>query len=114
MLCFFLLEPFTQLFRRWTPTKKLIDAVLTKTRRQHSARFKKWGALFLPLFISVPLPGSGGFTGALIAYLFGVKKSAAFILISLGIAGSGVIVSLVLVSSVEAFKVLLPTLSEGA
>jgi len=49
-------------------------------------------AIALILFVAIPLPGSGGWTGALIAYLFGLSywKSIKFITIGLAIAGVAV------------------------
>ena len=43
------------------------------------------------ILVAIPLPGSGGFTGALVAWLFGVKPKIAIALISLGIFFAGLL-----------------------
>ena len=45
------------------------------------ARYEKYGLLGLAIFIALPIPGSGIFTGAMIAFLMGVpfKRSVPYI-----------------------------------
>jgi len=43
--------------------------------------------------VAIPLPGSGGWTGVLVAWLFGVEKKWAIGLISLGILLAGLLVA---------------------
>ena len=53
-----------------------------------------FGDIALIVFVAIPLPGSGAWTGSLVAYLFGVKYKKALLLISIGVALSGIIVAL--------------------
>jgi uncharacterized membrane protein len=75
-----------------------IDRVMTrlfeKTRARHSKKFEEAGAIFLIIFIAIPLPGTGAWTGALIAYLFNVPYWKSILLVFLGVLGAAVIVSL--------------------
>lgn len=48
----------------------------------------------LMLFVAIPLPGTGAWTGALVSSLFGLPKRKSFISIALGVLISGVIMSL--------------------
>ena len=48
----------------------------------------------LTLFVAIPLPGTGAWTGSLIAALFGLPKRKSFLAVSLGVLISGVIMSL--------------------
>ena len=50
-------------------------------------------ALGLFLFVAIPLPGTGGWTGALVANTLNVKFSRAIWIICLGILGAGLIMS---------------------
>lgn len=50
-----------------------------------------WGLL---LFVLLPLPGTGAWTGALVASLFNFPKLKSFISIALGVLGCGVIMCL--------------------
>ncbi len=55
---------------------------------------QRYGALGLLLFVAVPLPGSGAWTGSLIAVVLGLKKRYAWPAISLGVVIAGVLVTL--------------------
>jgi uncharacterized membrane protein len=53
-------------------------------------------AIFTALmaFVAIPLPGTGAWTGALVASLFGLPKRSSFLAIALGVLISGVIMTL--------------------
>ncbi len=94
--------PFILLFIRkifdWLrPTKafggivrKLESRAMRKSDRIQKAEF--WG---LVAFVGIPLPGTGGWTGALIASLLEVDIKKASLAILLGIAIAATIVSLI-------------------
>ncbi|MCK4592165.1 small multi-drug export protein [Candidatus Parcubacteria bacterium] len=63
------------------------------TRKKHNGKFEKWGALALITFVAIPLPITGGWSGALAAFVFGIPFKKAFPLISLGVMIAGVIVT---------------------
>ena len=54
-------------------------------------KYEFWG---LVLFVGIPLPGTGAWTGALIASLLGIKFKKAFPAILLGIALASVIMTI--------------------
>ena len=54
-------------------------------------QYEKWG---LFLFVAIPLPGTGAWTGSLIAVLFGMKPKKSLLFIFLGVLTAGLIMSL--------------------
>ncbi len=66
-----------------------------RTQRKYSKKIERWGDLALVIFVAIPLPGTGAWTGALIAFVFGIPLRRAFPAISLGVIIAGVIVSLI-------------------
>ena len=54
-------------------------------------RYEFWG---LVLFVGIPLPGTGAWTGSLIAALLGVKFKKAFPAVVIGICIATIIMSL--------------------
>lgn len=56
---------------------------------------ERWGFWGLVLFVAIPLPVTGAWTGTVAATLFEIKVKKAFLAILLGVAIAGVIVSLV-------------------
>lgn len=74
----------------WT---RVIEAVFRRTRRKTSQQFEKYGLLALCLFVAVPLPMTGAWTGSIAAWLFGVPARKAFWPIFAGVVIAGVIVT---------------------
>jgi uncharacterized membrane protein len=68
--------------------KKFFDWLFARTRRK-SADVEKYEELGLMIFVAVPLPVTGGWTGAMAAFLMGLPfwKSMLFILLGVMIAG---------------------------
>ncbi len=83
---------------------KFVDKFLKKTHDKHSADFKEKGSVFIVLFVGVPIPGSGSWTGSLLAYLFDLGMKKSLICISLGVAMAGVIM---LLGSLGVFQIIL-------
>lgn len=73
--------------------KNFFEKLFEKTHQKHSKKFQEFGYLFLVLFVAVPLPGSGGWTGSLIAFLFGVPYWHAVVLICSGIFLAGIFIT---------------------
>lgn len=63
------------------------------TRKKHNGKFEKWGALALITFVAIPLPITGGWSGAIAAFVFGIPLKKALPLISFGIMIAGVIMT---------------------
>lgn len=72
-----------------------------RTRRKYSKKIETWRDLALVIFVAIPLPGTGAWTGALIAFVFGIPLKRAFPLISLGVLIAGIIVALVTVGIIN-------------
>jgi uncharacterized membrane protein len=67
---------------------KIIEKLEIRSMRQ-SEKVKRWREWGLLLFVAIPLPGTGGWTGALIAALIDmrIKKSLPIIAVGVFIAG---------------------------
>lgn len=72
---------------------KFFNWLFEKTRKKHTKSFERWQNLALVIFVAIPLPGTGAWTGALIAYVFGIPLKRAFPLIGLGVLIAGIIVT---------------------
>lgn len=56
-------------------------------------KIDKYGAFGLFLFVAIPLPGTGAWTGALVASIFDMKKSKSYISIFAGVVCAGLIMT---------------------
>ena len=95
IICYFgniLPIPFILLFirrifkflKRFKVTRGLIEKLEIRSMRKKERvlRWRNWGLL---LFVALPLPGTGGWTGALIAALLDMRIKTSFPLIAMGI-----------------------------
>ncbi len=73
---------------------KIIDTYLKKLRKRSERAVEKYGFWALTLFVAVPLPGTGAYSGAFIAELFGMDKKKAFVSVSIGLLIAGFLVML--------------------
>ena len=73
---------------------RFLEWLFDRTRKKYEKRFMIWKELALLLFVAIPFPGTGGWTGALCAYLFGIPYKRAIPVISLGIFLAGIITTL--------------------
>lgn len=62
---------------------KIKDRALTKSDSIRKAEF--WGLL---IFVAIPLPGTGAWTGALVAEMLQIDRKKAFVAIALGVLGA--------------------------
>ena len=71
-------------FRILRSTTNLYIRYVNRIRRKSRKHIHKYGYLGLILFVAVPLPGTGVWTGSLAAYLFGMKKKETIISLFIG------------------------------
>jgi len=73
---------------------KWFEKRLDKIHRKAGEYVDKYGYFGLALFVAVPLPGTGAYSGALAAHLLGMEKKKAMIAVVVGVLIAGVLVSL--------------------
>lgn len=78
---------------KWKPTKKIVDWLSNKTLKKKD-QIDKYGYFGLFLFVGIPLPGTGAWTGSLLAILLNLDKKKSFITIAIGVLAAGIIMSL--------------------
>lgn len=90
-ILFFIRKVFDFL-RRFEKIGRIIDKLESKSlsKADNVRKYKLWG---LFLFVAIPLPGTGAWTGALIADLLNIKIKEAFPVIAAGVFVAGIIVS---------------------
>lgn len=82
------------LLLRWRPSRVALQWVLTRTRRK-GRLIERAGPAALVLLVAIPLPGTGAWTGAIAARLFGIPLRKALPLITVGVLTAGIVVLLV-------------------
>lgn len=88
-----LLDPVSSFLRRVDIFDRFFRWLFARTRRRGKL-IQKYEAIGLTLFVAIPLPVTGAWTGALAAFVFGIRFKWAIICIGLGILIAGVIVTI--------------------
>ncbi|WP_099210793.1 COG2426 family protein [Thermococcus henrietii] len=74
------LLPYIDRIMLWlekTPLRKVAHLYLhyvERVRKKAHPYVERWGFIGLTIFVAIPLPGTGIWTGALAAYLLGIEK----------------------------------------
>ena len=92
--------PFILLFINWIFAFMKKHNILTKfvvkleekavAKSSQAMKFQFWG---LAIFVAIPLPGTGAWTGALIAAIMKMNRKSAFLSILTGVLCAGVLVT---------------------
>jgi len=94
-LLLWLLEPLSNyLSHHFYFLNRFFAWLFEKTRRRHNHHFEILGSLALIAFVAIPLPMTGGWSGAVAAFVFGIPFKKALPLIIIGIIIAGFIVTL--------------------
>ena len=82
-----------ELLKKVPKINKLIFWLEDRTlkKRDKIDKYGIWGLLF---FVAIPLPGTGGWTGALLASLLHLDKKKSFGVIAIGVFIAGLIISI--------------------
>ena len=106
--------PFILLFIRkifaWMKRYEKLGKIVTKLENRASSKsdkVKKYELVGLCLLVAIPLPGTGAWTGALVAALMDMRFRRALPTILLGVLIAGVAVTLVMTLGVHALDFLL-------
>lgn len=97
------IEPVSNFLRKWKFFDKFFTWLFNRTRKKFYDQHKKWGNIGLMIFVGIPLPMTGAWSGALAAWLFGIKYWTALIYIGLGVIIAGVIVALLSLGVINIF-----------
>jgi uncharacterized membrane protein len=91
-----ILEPVSKfLMQKFHWANRFFSWLFNRTRKKHSAKFEKYQGFALIGFVGIPLPVTGGWTGSLIAYVFGIPPKKALGQIVIGVLIAGIIVTVI-------------------
>ncbi len=81
---------YHRLFERFGWARGIIE----RARRKGGPLIDKYGVIGLAVFVGIPLPITGAWTGTIIAWLFGLDWKKSFVAICLGVLIAAAVVSL--------------------
>ena len=81
---------------------KFIEGQLARIHKKRHL-VDKYGYLGLCIFVLIPLPLTGAWTGSILAWLLGMEWKKSFVAIAVGVLGAGIIVSFLTLGAVSLF-----------
>ena len=78
---------------KWDVTKKVVNWLEKKVEEKRE-QIDKYGYLGLIIFVGIPLPGTGAWTGSLLAVMLGMNRKKSFICILVGVIMAAIIMSI--------------------
>jgi uncharacterized membrane protein len=87
-----LIDWFLGLISKVKPGRKFTEWLFTRTRRKGKS-IEKYEEIGLVIFVGIPLPGTGGWTGALAANIFGLRFWRSMLFIFFGVIMAAIIVT---------------------
>ena len=88
-----MLDPAQRLISKWSYGDRFFRWLFARSRRK-GGKVEKYGVIGLTLFVAIPLPVTGAWTGSVIAYVFDIKFKHALLAISAGVLIAGTIITL--------------------
>ncbi len=94
ILVFHLLEWIMKMISKIKFIDKYWSMYVNKTQKKIHKGVEKYGEWAIAVFIGIPLPGSGVYTGALAAFLIGLSKKKFYIANFVGVIIAAILVTL--------------------
>jgi uncharacterized membrane protein len=99
----FLFEPVSVWLRKFKPWSSFFNWVFERTKKNSDA-IQKYEALGLAIFVAIPLPMTGAWSGVVAASLFKIRFRYAFLAILAGVICAGLIVAACLELGIISWK----------
>ena len=93
-LVYLFLATLHKLLIKWSFYQNLFEKIIERARHKLEQKIQKYGYIGLTLFVGIPLPVTGAYTGALGAWILGLDFRKSVLAISLGLIVSATLVTL--------------------
>ena len=98
MLAYELMAPVFFVLRKWAWFERRIWPFFERKQDKLKPYVEKYGELGVAVFIGVPLPGTGAYTGAVGSYLLGLKRRKFYLANFIGVLCAGIAVMCICVA----------------
>jgi uncharacterized membrane protein len=107
ILIFLFLELIIKIITLVKPVEKFWHGYVERMQKRIHKAVEKYGEWAVAIFIGIPLPGSGVYSGAVAAYLIGLDFRKFLIANIIGVLIAGVVVTLLSFTGAGAFGIFL-------
>jgi uncharacterized membrane protein len=105
-IVFIFLGTAHNLLIKWKLYENIFNKYVAGVRRKTAHLIEKYGFWGITIFVAIPLPVTGAYTGSVAAWLFGLDKKKSMLAVFVGVCVAGIIVSTILYFGIEGFEFL--------
>jgi uncharacterized membrane protein len=102
--CWIFLSTLHRLFLKMNWYKNFFDRFIERSRSKLHKNVERWGWLGVAVFVAIPLPLTGAWTGTLGAWVLGLSRRKTMLAVLLGVLTAGVIVTAVVLLGIQALS----------
>ncbi|MDR0645265.1 MAG: small multi-drug export protein [Treponema sp.] len=106
-VCWIFLGTLHKLFLKMEWYRRFFERFIEKARAKLAEGVKKWGWFGVSLFVAIPLPITGAWTGTLGAWVLGLSKRKTMLAVAVGVLIAGAVVTSVVMFGVQALQIFL-------
>ena len=103
-LIFFFLDYIHKYLLKIRVYEKFFNFYITRKVEKVKRKYETLEMFVLFLFVAIPAPGTGAYTGVLLAWFFGLDRKKSFAIIALGVITAGIITTLLTISGIGLFN----------
>jgi uncharacterized membrane protein len=89
------LSTLHRLLEKWSWYSRTFDRLVERARRKVHDKVEKYGYWGLAVFVAIPFPLTGAWTGSLGAWILGMNPRKSFLAVTAGVVVAGIVVTLV-------------------
>ncbi|MDR1029470.1 MAG: small multi-drug export protein [Treponema sp.] len=109
-VCWLFLATLHKYLLALTWYRNFFDRFVERARAKLHKGIQKWGWLGITVFVAIPLPLTGAWTGTLGGWVLGISKGKTMIAVLLGVGIAGALVTTILVLGLQAFSLFIKKL----
>jgi uncharacterized membrane protein len=103
--CWIFLSTLHKLFLKMAWYERFFNHFVERARRKLHTKVEKWGWLGIAVFVAIPLPVTGAWTGTLGSWVLGLDKRKTMAAVIIGVLVSGAIVTAVMLLGIQALHI---------
>ena len=106
-ILYLLIDKIIKIATKVKTVDKIYQRYVEKMQKKINQYVDKYGELAVAIFIGIPLPGSGVYSGAIASYLLGLNYKKFMIANIIGVLIAGIIVTIVSLTGAGIFNIFL-------
>jgi len=105
--CWLFLSTLHKLFLKMGWYKRFFERFIERARNKLHDKVERWGWPGVAVFVAIPLPLTGAWTGTLGAWVLGLSRRKTMLAVVLGVLVSGAIVTAVVLLGIQALNLFI-------